>query len=61
MLNQIGITEPNRVADIVNALSHKKVYYYESDDVVPDNLKIFDEVLDGLREKYNFVLHEGGA
>jgi ABC-type cobalamin/Fe3+-siderophores transport system ATPase subunit len=57
VLNQIGITEPNRVADIVNALSHKKVYYYESDIVVPDNLSIFDEVMVGLLVKYNFVLH----
>lgn len=57
VLNQIGINEPNRVADIVNALSHKKVYYYESDIVVKDNLDIFDEVMDGLRAKYNFVLH----
>lgn len=57
VLNQIGIKEPNRVADIVNALSHKKVYYYESDIVVKDNLDIFDEVMDGLIAKYNFVLH----
>jgi hypothetical protein len=59
VLNQIGISEPSRVADIVNALSHKKVYYYESDIVVPDNLKIFDEVMGGLIEKYKFVLHAG--
>lgn len=57
VLNQIGISEPNRVADIVNALSHKKVYYYESDIVVPGNLGIFDEVMNGLLAKYNFVLH----
>lgn len=57
VLNQIGINEPNRVADIVNALSHKKVYYYESDIVVKDNLDIFDEVMGGLTAKYNFVLH----
>lgn len=57
VLNQIGIREPNRVADIVNALSHKKVYYYESDIVVQDNLNIFDEVMGGLLAKYNFVLH----
>lgn len=57
VLNQIGINEPNRIADIVNALSHKKVYYYESDIVVKDNLDIFEEVLVGLRSKYNFVLH----
>lgn len=57
VLNQIGINEPNRVADIVNALSHKKVYYYDSDIVVKDNLDIFEEVMEGLRAKYNFVLH----
>ncbi|ASL25206.1 AAA family ATPase [Azotobacter chroococcum] len=57
VLNQIGITDSNRVADIVNALSHKKVYYYESDIVVEDNLNIFDEVMSRLIEKYNFVLH----
>ena len=57
VLRQIGITEPNRVADIVNALSHKKVYYYESDIVVPDNLSIFEEVMGGLLAKYDFVLH----
>ncbi len=57
VLNQIGISDPNRVADIVNALSHKKVYYYESDLVVADNLAIFEEVMEGLLSKYNFVLH----
>lgn len=57
VLNQIGISEPNRVADIVNALSHKKVYYYESDIVVQDNLDIFNDVMSGLLAKYNFVLH----
>ena len=57
VLNQIGIKEPNRIADIVNALSHKKVYYYESDIVVQDNLDIFDDVMSGLLAKYNFVLH----
>lgn len=57
VLNQIGIGDPNRVADIVNALSHKKVYYYESDFVVADNLAIFEEVMEGLLSKYNFVLH----
>lgn len=58
VLHQIGITEPSRVADIVNALSHKKVYYYESDIVVQDNLDIFNDVIDGLQEKYKFVLHK---
>lgn len=59
VLNQIGITEPSRVADIVNALSHKKVYYFDSDIVVKDNLDIFEDVMGGLIAKYNFVLHTG--
>ena len=57
VLTQIGITEPNRVAQIVNALSHKKVYYYESDLLTPDVQEIFDEVINGLIAKYSFKLH----
>lgn len=57
VLKQIGIDNTEEVATIVNTLSHKKVYYYESDDVVPDNLEMFDKVFNGLKEKYNFVMH----
>ena len=35
VLSQIGIDDPNEVADIINTLSHKKVYYYESDQPGP--------------------------
>jgi len=57
VLQQIGIDDPAEVTRIVNALSHKKVYYYESDYVVPDNLELFSNVMDRLLNKYNFVLH----
>lgn len=57
VLKQIGIDDVEEVAGIVNTLSHKKVYYFESDDVVPDNLETFEKVFNGLKEKYNFVLH----
>lgn len=57
VLEQIGITNKERITDIVNALSHQKVYYYQSDIPVPDNLEIFKEVFRRLKEKYNFVLH----
>ena len=33
VLSQIGIDNPNDAADIINTLSHKKVYYYESDSL----------------------------
>ena len=57
VLEQIGIDDAEEMARIVNALSHKKVYYFESDDVVPDNLETFEKVFNGIKEKYNFVLH----
>lgn len=57
VLQQIGINDYDEVARIVNALSHKKVYYYESDLVVPDNQRIFSDVMDRLLNKYHFVLH----
>lgn len=57
VLKQIGIDDVEEVAGIVNTLSHKKVYYFESDDVAPDNLETFEKVFNGLKEKYKFVLH----
>jgi len=57
VLRQIGIPDFDRIAAIVNTLSHKKVYYFESDEVVPDNLEMFETIFNGLKEKYNFVLH----
>lgn len=57
VLNQIGITDAARVADIVNALSHQKIYYYQSDVPVPDNVALFKDVYIGLQDKYKFVLH----
>lgn len=54
-LNRIGITDETRVAEIINALTHKNVYYYESDLVVDDNKKIFNEVYEGLIKTYGFI------
>lgn len=57
VLEQIGISDAAEVAMIVNTLSHKKVYYFESDELVPDTKAIFEKVLLGIKEKYQFVLH----
>jgi hypothetical protein len=57
VLSQIGIDDANDAADIINTLSHKKVYYYESDRLVPDRRQMFEIVLAKLQEKYNFALH----
>jgi hypothetical protein len=57
VLQQIGIEDADEVATIVNTLSHKKVYYFETEDVVKDNLEVFEKIFNGLKEKYKFVLH----
>jgi hypothetical protein len=58
VLQQIGIEDSDEVSRIINALSHKKVYYYDSDLLVPDNRDIFMRVMEKLQGKYNFRLQE---
>lgn len=57
VLQQIGISDADEVATIVNTLSHKKVYYFESDELGTDSLNTFEKIFSGLNEKYRFVLH----
>ncbi|MBX3408604.1 MAG: AAA family ATPase [Phycisphaeraceae bacterium] len=57
VLEQIGIEDPGEVANIINVLSHKRVYYYESDMLVPDSREIFDNVFGRLKDHYKFKLH----
>ena len=40
-LESIGFEDADEIARIVNFLAHKKVYYYESDLLVPDSLALF--------------------
>ena len=61
VLKQIGIEDEDEVATIVNTMSHKKVYYFESDDLKPDTLATFDKIFTGLKKKYEFVLHTPAA
>ncbi len=57
VLREIGITDVNEVARVINTLSHKKVYYFESDILEEDTRELFDKIFAGLKAKYNFVLH----
>lgn len=57
VLKQVGFDDAEEVATIVNMMSHKKVYYFQSDDLVPDTLEIFEKVFRAVKEKYQFVLH----
>lgn len=57
VLQQIGITDPSRANDILNALSHQKVYYPQNGIMVEDNKKMVIEVFNAIQGKYKFVLH----
>jgi hypothetical protein len=57
VLEQLGFKPEERVLEIVNFLSHKNVYRYESAVLVSDNRILFEEIFDALMEKYKFVLH----
>lgn len=58
VLQQIGFTEESgKMADIINALTHQKVYYPQAGVMVPDNKRILVDVFNALMGKYHFVLH----
>lgn len=57
VLEQIGITDPDEVARIINTLSHKNVFRYEAIEMVEDNARLFTDIFGALMSKYNFVIH----
>ena len=56
-LERLGFEDADEVLRILNALSHKNVYYYESDLLVPDSLALFSRVFEKLNTHYGFVTH----
>lgn len=61
VLEQIGIADANDTTQIMNALSHKKVYQYETEQMNPDNEALFRNVFGKIKNKYDFKLHAGTA
>ena len=57
-LKSIGIDDTDEVSRIVNVLANRKVYYFESDILVQDNLALLDDICEKLKEKYPFVTHQ---
>ncbi len=57
VLNQIGIEDTEQVTRIINALSHQKVYQYQTEVMNFDNTELFKDVFNKLKSKYNFKLH----
>jgi hypothetical protein len=57
VLEQIGFTDIDEIAQIVNTMSHKNVFRYEAKALVPDNERMFKDIFTRIQNKYNFVLH----
>lgn len=56
-LEQIGVEDVENSAHIINSLSHKDAYYYQSNLLSPDDETVFRDVFAKLVDKYKFVLH----
>ena len=54
-LAQIGIEDHENAANVINSLSHKDAYYYQSDLMPPAVEAVFRDVFAKLLEKYKFV------
>lgn len=57
VLEEIGVEDIGPDSQIINTLSHKNIYFYESDELVQDNKELFTDILQKLMDKYHFVLH----
>ena len=53
-LTQIGVADVDAAANIINSLSHKDAYYYQSNLMPPAVQTVFRDVLDKLLNKYKF-------
>ncbi|UDU80670.1 AAA family ATPase [Pseudomonas sp. HN2-3] len=58
-LAQIGVEDHEDAANVINSLSHKDAYYYQSDLMSPAVEVIFRDVFTKLLDKYKFALHAG--
>ncbi len=58
-LTQIGVEDVENAVNIINSLSHKNAYSFQSDLMAPSVEEIFRDIFRKLIEKYQFVLHAG--
>lgn len=53
-LTQIGVTDAENAANVINSLSHKDAYHYQSNLMPPAVQTVFRDVLEKLLDKYKF-------
>jgi hypothetical protein len=57
VLQVIGVAEFAEDSQTLNTLSHKNIYFYESEDLTEEAKTLFDDILGKLLNKFDFVLH----
>jgi wobble nucleotide-excising tRNase len=57
VLKEIGFSDEEKRAQLINVMSHKTVFRYEFREPVPDNKKDIIDVFEAIQRKYNFKLH----
>jgi len=57
VLEQIGIADIERVAQVINARTHQNIYSMHGERVSPDDEAMFRRILVGIKTKYNFAIH----
>jgi len=58
VLEKLGFRNSDELANMINILSHKNIFAYESEMITNDNKDMIIDILNKLRKKYDFVLHE---
>jgi len=56
ILNDIGVEDVDRVADEINALSHKQAYQYQFKEMSEVEENLFNDVFDKLIATFNFEI-----
>lgn len=56
VLEKIDFEDVSMVADMTNTLSHKNIFSLYDEDISPDMVKIYAELLQKIKEKYEFKI-----
>jgi wobble nucleotide-excising tRNase len=57
VLKEIGFNDEDKMAQLINIMSHKRVFRYEFREPVPDNKQDIKDIFEAIQKKYNFKLH----
>lgn len=57
VLEQVGLSDKDRIMQMVNALSHEKIFRLQPSPMSPDSKRMFIEIFNAIMTKYNFIVH----